>query len=107
MIRLTSRGLALLSTGAALLIAASFTGLRALAWPGGLLIGLVAAGALLAARSARQPRVRRRLLPDRLAAGAPVRVTLDLERDSMGAGAWSVVEEKGLFTIDGVVRVWA
>lgn len=94
MIRLTSRGLALLSTGAALLIAASFTGLRALAWPGGLLIGLVAAGALLAAFSARQPRVRRRLLPDRLAAGAPVRVTLDLERDSMGAGAWSVVEEK-------------
>ena len=67
MIRLTSRGLALLSTGAALLIAASFTGLRALAWPGGLLIGLVAAGALLAAFSARQPRVRRRLLPDRLA----------------------------------------
>ena len=47
MIRLTSRGLALLSTGAALLVAASFTGLRALAWPGGLLIGLVAAGALL------------------------------------------------------------
>lgn len=93
MIRLTTRGFGLLSTGVVLLIAASATGVRAVAWPGGLLIGLVLAAGGLTWFSARRPTLRRRLLPDRLAAGSPMRVQLDLQRDSIGAGAWSVVEE--------------
>ncbi|MFT4296295.1 MAG: DUF58 domain-containing protein [Micropruina sp.] len=93
MIRLTSRGLGLVTVAVALLIAAAATGLRSLAWPGGLLLGLVAAGAVLAWFSARQPQARRTLHPDRVAAGTPVRVVLDLERDSIGLGAWSIVEE--------------
>ena len=93
MIRLTTRGSGLLIAGLVLLVAAAVTGLPALAWPGGLLLGLVASCAVLAWFSARGHRMQRRLLPDRLAAGSPVRVSLDLERDSIGVGAWSVVEE--------------
>lgn len=94
MIRLTARGLGVATVGIALLVAAGLTGLQSLAWPGGLLLGLVGTALLLAVLSARRPRQRRRLLPHRVAAGAPVRVALDLERDSIGAGAWSVVEEE-------------
>ncbi len=93
MIRLTTRGFSLLTAAVALLVVAGATGLRSLAWPGGLLLGLVVAALLLAWFSARRPTLRRRLQPERLAAGAPVRVTLDLERDSVGVGSWSVVEE--------------
>lgn len=93
MIRLTSRGLGLVTVAVMLLIAAGTTGLRTLAWPGGLLLGLVAAAAVLAWFSARRPAAHRRLLPDRVSAGSPVRVSLALERDSIGLGAWSVVEE--------------
>ena len=93
MIRLTTRGFGLLTCGVVLLVAASATGVRAVAWPGGLLIGLVLAASALTWLSARNPMLRRRLQPDRLAAGAPVRVLLELQRESIGAGAWSVVEE--------------
>ena len=93
MIRLTTRGFGLFTVAVVLLIAAGASGLRSLAWPGGALLGLIAAAALLAWLSARGLSVRRRLLPERVGAGAPVRVSLDLERDSVGLGAWSVVEE--------------
>ena len=93
MIRLTSRGLALVAVAVLLLIAAGTTGLRALAWPGGLLLGLVAAGALLTGLAVRRQTARRRLLPDRVSAGTPVRVSLELGLSGLGLGAWSVVEE--------------
>ena len=93
MTRLTTRGSGLLIAGLVLLVAAAVTGLASLAWPGGLLIGLVGSAAVLAWFSARGHLLHRRLLPDRLAAGSPVRVSLDLERDSIGLGAWGRVEE--------------
>lgn len=94
MFRLTNRGFGLLTLGVVLLIAAGVSGLRSLAWPGGLLLGLVAASVLLAWFSARRQSLRRRLQPERLGAGSPVRVMLELTRDSIGLGSWSVVEEK-------------
>jgi len=93
MIRLTNRGFGLLCVAAVLLVAAAMSGLRSLAWPGGLLLGLVAAALALAWFSARNPTLQRRVRPERLPAGASARVNLDLERDSIGVGAWSVVEE--------------
>ena len=93
MIRLTSRGLGLVTVAVALLIAAALSGLRPLAWPGGLLLGLVAAAAVLSLGSARRPVVRRRLLPDRVAAGSDVLVSLEIERDGIGLGAWGYLEE--------------
>ena len=89
MIRLTTSGFGLLTCGVVLLVAASATGVRALAWPGGLLIGLVLAATALTWFSARDATLRRRLQPDRVAAGTPVRVLLELQRYSIGAGAWS------------------
>lgn len=93
MLRLTFRGLGLATAAAVLLIAAGATGLRSLAWPGGLLLGLVAASAVLAWRSARNATLQRVLLPDRVAAGSAVRGSLELGRDSVDLGAWGFVEE--------------
>ncbi len=91
--RLTIRGLGLVTAAVILLIAAGASGLRPLAWPGGLLVGLVAAAAVLTWRSARKPVLRRSLVPDRVPAGATVRATLELGRDSVNLGAWGFVEE--------------
>ena len=101
MLRLTPRGLGLVTVAVVLLVVASTTGLRALAWPGGLLLGLVVAGAALALVSGRRPSARRRLLPERVPAGGQVRVELDLHRDSVGLGAWSLVEETVPAQLDG------
>lgn len=101
MIRLTSRGLGLTTAAVLLLIAAGTTGLRGLAWPAGFLLGLIAAASVLAWLSARRPSARRRLLPDRVSAGTPVRVSLELARDSIGLGAWSIVEETVPDHLDG------
>lgn len=101
MLRLTSRGLGLATVAVALLIVAGTTGLQALAWPGGLLLGLVVAGAVVAWLSGRRPAAHRRLLPERVPAGSQVRVQLDLLRDSVGLGAWSVVEETVPAHLDG------
>lgn len=93
MIRLTPRGLGLATAGVVLLIGAGTTGLLGLAWPGGLLLGLVGAASGVALISTRRPRVRRRLLSDRVPAGSPVRATLNLDRGSAGLGGWGMVEE--------------
>ncbi len=93
MIRLTARGLGLATVAVILLIAAGVTGLRPLAWPAGLLLGLVAAATLLAWLSARRAWLRRRLSTDRVAAGASVPVRLELSRDSIGLGAWGYLED--------------
>ena len=63
MIRLTNRGFGLLCVAAVLLVAAAMSGLRSLAWPGGLLLGLVAAALALAWFSARNPTLQRRVRP--------------------------------------------
>ncbi|MFT4218538.1 MAG: DUF58 domain-containing protein [Micropruina sp.] len=93
MIRLTFRGLGLVTAAVALLIAAGTTGLRSLAWPGGLLIGLIVAAAVLNWRSARRPDAIRSLVPDRVAAGSTVRASLELRRDSVDLGAWGYLDE--------------
>ncbi len=93
MIRLTPRGLGLATAGVVLLIGAGTTGLLGLAWPGGLLLGLVGTACGVALISTRRPRARRRLVPDRVPAGSPVRAALDLDRGSAGLGGWAVVEE--------------
>ncbi|MFT3969283.1 MAG: DUF58 domain-containing protein [Micropruina sp.] len=91
--RLTARGLGLTTAAVILLIAAGASGLRPLAWPGGLLLGLVAAAALLTWRSARKPALRRSLAPDRVPAGLTVRATLELGRTSVNLGAWGFLED--------------
>lgn len=91
--RLTLRGLGLVTAGVVLLIGAGTTGLRSLAWPGGLLLGLVVAAAVLTRRSARKPVLRRVLGTDRVSAGSVARVTLELGRDSVNLGAWGFLDE--------------
>lgn len=93
MIRLTPRGLGLATAGVVLLLGAAATGLQGLAWPGGLLLGLVGAASLLALTATRRPAARRRLVPDRVPAGSAVGAVLDLDRRGTGLGGWGVVEE--------------